>query len=71
MEVEMNIPKDILDEVYNDIMGEFESSGNNEMPETLDDIEGAALKFGREFEKRAIEKFLERKHKTTKVKKNV
>ncbi len=66
----MDIPKDILDEVYNDLMGEFESSGNTKMPETLDDIEGVAHNFGEEFKKRAIEKFLERKQKTLKVKKN-
>jgi hypothetical protein len=31
MEAFMNIPKDILNEVCNDIMNESESSGNNEM----------------------------------------
>ena len=66
----MNIPKDILNEVYNELMEKLESSTSKEGPDTFDEIEGAALKFGKELEKRAIEKMLERKRNTIDVKKN-
>ncbi len=66
----MNIPKEILDEVYNELLSELESSSDGGELDTFDEIEGAALRFGRELEKRAIEKMIEKKRKTSEVKKN-
>ena len=67
----MNIPKEILDEVYNELMNETEIVTEEKTPSTFDEIEGAALNFGKELEKRAIQKMIERKKKTSNVKKNV
>lgn len=55
----MKKSKQIYDEVYKELTEEFGIKNINEKTGTLDEIEGMVGKFGREFERRVIEKIIE------------
>ena len=55
----MEISKEILDKVYEELTEELNLPNKSGKIRTFDEIEGQILKFGKEFERRAIEKSLE------------
>ncbi len=55
----MTISKKILDKVYDELIAEFNIKEGSEKFKTFDEIETSIEKFGREFERRALEKSLE------------
>jgi len=52
----MRKPKQIYDEVYKELLDEFGIENIKEKPQTLDEIENMMARFGKEFERRVIEK---------------
>jgi hypothetical protein len=48
--------KEIYDEVYNELMDEFDMINIKEKPRGLDELEKMIDKFGREFERRVLER---------------
>lgn len=62
----MKISKEILDKVYEEMIAEFNIREGGGKFKTFDEIEGSIEKFGREFERRALEKSLEMKQEKKK-----
>lgn len=52
----MKKTREIYDEVYNELMEEFDIKNTKEKPRALDELEKMIDKFGREFERRVLEK---------------
>ena len=65
----MEILKKILDEVYKELIEEFKIPERSDKIRTFDEIEGMVLNFGKEFERRAIEKSIEEQRKKSEQKK--
>ncbi|MDP2788852.1 MAG: hypothetical protein Q8O46_02250 [bacterium] len=69
----MNIPAEVMDRIFKEIMEEHRQlaeSTKGEKP-TFDNLEGAALRLGKEFERKVLEAALEEEQKKQKgVKKN-
>jgi len=70
----MDIPAEVMDRIFKEIMEEHRQlieSTKGEKP-TFDNLEGATLRLGKEFERRALEAALDEEQKKQKgVKKNV
>lgn len=63
----MSIPKKIFDEVFNQMMSEHqEQTGKSVF--TLDEMEGKTLEFGKEFERRVMERSIEEQKKRSEKK---
>jgi hypothetical protein len=61
-EVHMSIPKRILDEVFEQMMAEYQEQSGRSVY-TLDELEGKTLQFGQEFERRVLERSIEEQKK--------
>lgn len=62
----MMVSKKILDQVYDELIAEFNIKQEAGKFKTFDEIETSIEKFGREFERRALERTLQMKEKKKK-----
>jgi hydrogenase maturation factor len=67
----MRKSKQIYDEVFKELLNEFEIKGIEERPRSLDEIETMAEKFTNEFERRIIEKITQEQRENMDKKKAV
>jgi hypothetical protein len=67
----MKKSKQIFDEVYKELSDEFGIKDIRKKPQTLDEIEGMLDRFGREFERRVIEKTTQEQRESVDKKKAV
>ena len=65
----MEISKEILGKVFEEMMEELNLSNKSKKIQTFEEIEGQVLKFGKEFERRALEETIEEQRKKAEKKK--
>ena len=65
----MEISKEIMDEVYRELIEEFKVPIKTKGTKTFDEIEGMVLQFGKKFERRVIERSIEDQRRKAEQKK--